>query len=204
MENSVKSFLGIDLSIRNTGLCFIPPKWDKTPDSLVCKNVVIDEKNVTSVGYERRLVEISRQVSEFIKKCMGVSRLHLYVALEEYAYSRRSRSSSSLAEIGGVVRAMIWQNYGVSTDLVSSGTARKNLMGKTRRKRKDDRVKGIKPLPIKSQVKNFLKNRSFFLKGWNNDIIDAFVVAYWSYCQIFNDNFFEPSFENELIMRRKK
>ena len=204
-ESQLKAFFGIDLSIRNTGICFIPPEWDKKPDSLICKNVIIDEKDVTGIGYERRLLGISEQINSFIKDCIGCRNIDIHVALEEYAYSRRSRSSSSLAEIGGVVRSMIWRDFKVSTHLVGSGTARKNLMGKTRRKRRDDAAKGIKPLPIKSQVKKFLKNRSFFVKGWNNDVIDAFVVAYWKYCQVFRgSNFFEPSFESELIMRRKK
>ena len=170
---SQESVIGLDLSIRNTGVCCVPAGWDHTMGSLF----------LTSFGAERdgaalgnphtlakleieRYLKISKGVVDFVKK-HDVK----HVAVERYAFSVKGSSSvTKLAELGGIVKSQLLLSCRVPGVPVSVGTARKHLTG------------GIKKGRPKEQVERFLKEVG--LRFDNMDEMDAFVIAYYWYCQV--------------------
>lgn len=192
--------LGIDASIKNTGLFVLPDCWDGGLESIIYKSIVVDASDgLTNMGYEFRLKFISDQVVEF-----AMDNNVDVIGLEQYAFSRFSRSSRPLAELGGVLRVRLFTDMDICTTMVEASAARKKLMGGYRGKRKTDSARGIKVLSIKKQLEKFLKNRRFFLDGWDDNIIDAFAIAHFLYCKMHKvPSFFEPAHNNELVEVRR-
>jgi hypothetical protein len=169
--------LGLDLSLRNTGMCRIPMDWDGKFSSLSfeeygSKRMVGPNNSVEEVSYDdiRRRNEISCKILRFA----GNGTKH--IAIEGYAFSRGKSGSASLtrlAELGGVVKSDIWSALGITSIPIPSTSARKTVFGTMRRKGK-----------VKDQVE-----KRFVMDGFvfpSHDIMDAFVVAYAHYCTIYN------------------
>ena len=111
--------LGLDLSLRNTGMCRVPMDWDGKLDSLSydeywSKRMVGPKSTAEEVSYDdiRRRNEISSRILRFA----GSDTKH--IAIEGYAFSRGKFGSASLtrlAELGGVVKSDIWSALGITS-----------------------------------------------------------------------------------------
>ena len=169
--------LGLDLSLRNTGMCRVPMDWDGKLDSLSydeywSKRMVGPKSTAEEVSYDdiRRRNEISSRILRFA----GSDTKH--IAIEGYAFSRGKFGSASLtrlAELGGVVKSELWSALGITPIPIPSTSARKTVFGTMKRKGK-----------VKDQIE-----KRFVMDGFvfpSHDIMDAFVVAYAYYCIIYN------------------
>ena len=200
MTTMKTSVLGLDLATRHSGLCFIPHDWDGTFASLLTLSVEYDLP-----GAMDELTKISRIVATAneILRFIDVNEPE-EIALENYAFSARSSSVTMQAEIGGIVKSQIYLALDRVPTVIPPASARKTLTGGLRGKRKEDRANGVKPLEAKKQVKVFLENRGFPFD--NEDVMDAFVVAYHQYVR-FNGVSPEIAFlplEESEVMRPYK
>jgi len=140
---------------------------------------------------------ISKQIVEFVKKHPSDR-----IVIEQYAFRKRSSTTTYLAELGGVVKSQLYlMKAAVPVEVVAS-TARKFLMGRIRGKRNSDKANGIVVPEVKEQVRMFLANRALQFKTL--DIMDAFVVAYYHYCDINEfECGFQPAVDGELVKKKK-
>jgi len=195
----LKSVLGMDLATRESGFCFIPAGWDGDFGAL----------KFDGVGYDLlgKIPERSKLHAMMNAAKVAIRMIRQYepdvLAVEDYAFSRQSSSTTMQAEIGGVVKSQILLGLDLVPGKVASTGARKFLTGGLRGKRKGDVEAGIKALPSKQQVKNFLNNRGMVFD--TDDQMDAFVVAYYTYCVVNEIQCrFTPIEEHEQIGRRRK
>jgi hypothetical protein len=173
--------VGLDLSLSNTGMCFVPPDWEGDVGSLVVasfkttrEKMAYGKPHVLARIDTERYLQIADKVIRFVKEC-GVRD----VAVEGYAYSPvrtkkgqpvQSSSMTKLAELGGVVKSQLLLSCQSPAVPVASNTARKFVTG------------GLKRGKQKQQIEQFLRERGIVFDNW--DIMDAFVVAYCWYGQI--------------------
>jgi len=172
------SVLGMDLAARHSGLCYIPKEWDGTQGGLICREIGYNLKGKLD---ERTKIQIMLNVAK-----TALAMVHEFkpdrVVVEDYAFSRQSSSTTMQAEIGGVVRSQIYLSTNITVEPLSVTGARKFLTGGLRGKRSADASRGIRCLGAKEQVKKFLANRGIVFD--TEDIMDAFVVAYYRYCKL--------------------
>jgi Holliday junction resolvasome RuvABC endonuclease subunit len=121
-----------------------------------------------------RYLEIANKVVGFVKR-MDVHD----VARENYRFSPmkdkqgkpiQSRSTTDLAELGGIVRSQLLLACGIPVVPIAPNTARKFVTG------------GLKKGKQKEQVSDFLRQRGLRFSNW--DEMDAFVIAYCFYGQV--------------------
>lgn len=171
--------VGLDLSLSRTGICYIPPEWGGTYDSLRFASIVTTRDKAAYGRADRvarleveRCLKIADRVVKFVKKHSAE-----HVAVERYAYSfsgsKNSPPSSSvtkLAELGGIVKSQLILSCRTPAVSVASNAARSELMG------------GMKKGKQKEQVQQFMKQKGFQFE--NLDEMDAFVVGYYWYCKL--------------------
>ncbi len=153
--------VGLDLSLTGAAACALPCPWDGD---------LLDVRMMPMAGYKltndasaterrERIISIRDAVLAF---CTKVQARRIWV--EDYAFSAPGRITM-LAELGGTVKIDLWENWGVSVETVRASQARKVLLQK---------------LPQKDS-KLFTKINVQKLGGpastWNEDQIDAFVIA---------------------------
>jgi len=176
------SVVGLDLSLANTGMCFIPAHWEGDMDSLrlmsirtTRKEAAYGKPHIIARLETERYLEIAERVVGFVKEvgCSGG------IVKENYAYSPvrsknghpvQSASVTRLAELGGVIRSQVLMACHTPVVSVAVNSARKFLTG------------GIKRGKQKEQVDRFLQGSGLRFNNW--DEMDAFVVAYYWYGKI--------------------
>jgi Holliday junction resolvasome RuvABC endonuclease subunit len=170
---TMEGVVGLDLSLSNSGMCYIPPNWNGRLDELAYK-AFGTVKSVGTHGSEaalavdesRRRLAIANKVVGFIRQA-GVN----HVAVEGYAFSRKNSASvTRLSELGGSVKDQVALGCRLPCIPVPSSSARKTVVGKLKRG---------KP---KEQVEALLKIHGIHFPS--DDIMDAFVVGYAHYCKI--------------------
>lgn len=176
--------VGVDLSLRNTGMCFIPYPWRGTYEE-VCYDEVSSKKKVSrndgaaaqAEDDLRRRLLIAEDVCRFIE-CLPDRPTCSFVEEYAFSFSRKGRagpgssSVTKLAELGGVVKDRMWRQHNQLCVPVPSSRARKIVVG---------------PLKIgskKEQVAIKLATQGFVFPSM--DIMDAFVVAYAGYCLTYS------------------
>lgn len=170
--------VGLDLSLKQTGVCYVPPGWCGNVDDLRVssiktkrgKDALGDLRVIASMEMERCL-EIAEFVIDFVRE-NGAS----HVAKEHYAMSPvrnkkgqpvQSASITRLAELNGVVLSQLLLACGIGVVPVVASSARKFVTG------------GLKRGNPKEQVDRFLQSHG--VRFCNQDEMDAFVVAYARY-----------------------
>lgn len=115
--------------------------------------------DATATDQRERIIAIRDSILDFCKLVQAKR-----VLVEDYAFSA-SGKITMLAELCGVVKIDLWENWGVSVEKIHASSARKVLLQK---------------LPQKDS-KLFVKVNVQKLGGqtatWTGDQIDAFVVA---------------------------
>lgn len=195
----ILSVLGIDLAPRHSGFCYIPPAWSGEMGELLCREVSygiplsLDERTKIQVMLNAAKVGLA-----MVSECSP----HIIV-VEDYAFSKHSSSTTMQAEIGGVVKSQIYLATNVTPEPIPSTRARSFMTGGLRGNRKGDAAAGIRALPAKKQVKAFLVNRGMAFE--TEDIMDAFVVAFYRYCDANGiPSMFAPIEEHEQVEHRVK
>lgn len=124
----VESVLGLDLSLRATGIAVVPVRWGlKWPR--VQTFVVGDalSKEATERDRYLRIDGIVMQVLDQVQRhrCKAV-------AIEQYAFSRSDSHSHELGELGGCVKRALFVN-GIDVHVYHANSSRK-LLGKAPQK----------------------------------------------------------------------
>ena len=178
--------IGLDLSLRQTGMCYIPEKWNFLHSSTVTKSIQT-EREKGAKGNPHVLARL--EVDRYLKVAKGIVdfvRVHgvQHVVIENYAYSRSGMSSSvvALAELGGVVKSQLVLACKAPAVSVAVNSARSFLTG------------GLKRGGQKAQVDVFLRSLDFRFD--NYDEMDAFVVAFYWYSKI-------NELDNPLLAQRR-
>lgn len=156
--------VGLDLSLRSTGLCALPVDWD------------FDLRNVKMgrTGYElrkdstpkeriERLAQIAHDVSVF---CVNAKAIR--IGQEEYAYGAGGSRALELAESGGAVKVDLLETLGLASYPVQASNARKVLLQHVPRLGKGK----TKPWVIAN-----VRRLGPIAETWTEDQCDAFVVA---------------------------
>lgn len=173
MSETQKGVVGLDLSLEKTGMCFVPPDWNGSRESLRTyffrtkrSEKTLGSARVAAALEMERQLKIADKVIQFVKSMMTYGDID--VAVENYAYSMHSASTTRLAELGGVIKSQVLLACKIPAVPISSGSARKFLTGGLKRGEKQ-----------KTQVEKFLRERN--IRFDTNDEMDAFAVAYYWY-----------------------
>lgn len=156
-----RSIIGLDLSLRSTAACWIPPGWEGDINAVIMTSVGQElTKEATNEQRIERILAIADHLVAFYLK-FGADAVYI----EEYAFAAISSRATELHELGGVVKLKLFEVCGFAPQPVTASTCRKTLLQK---------------LPKKDQ-KQFTEDNVRSLRGdalyWNGDMIDAFCVA---------------------------
>lgn len=176
---AMEGVVGLDLSLSNSGMCFIPPDWNGRLDELVYQAFGTKKGEGTrgneaalAVDESRRRLAIANKVVGFVRQTGA-----RHVAVEGYAFSFASKNKNQgsasitrLAELGGSVKDQIALGCRLPCIPIPSSSARKSVIGKLKRGK------------VKEQVEEFLRIQGIYFPS--NDIMDAFVVGYAHYCKV--------------------
>lgn len=153
--------VGLDLSLRAAAACSIPSDWNF--DWKRVRTAVFGESlsiNATARDHIKRMMRIASGVTKFCRDAGATS-----VFVESYAFGMRSSSSHGLAELGGVVKASLLSELGLSVDAVVASQARKTLLQRLPRK------------DIKKFVLRNARRLGEPVASWGDDEVDALVIA---------------------------
>jgi len=147
-KNNEQAIIGIDLSLSSTGISV------RNIDRYDFYNIKTSKK--TNI-YER-YIEISNKIIEIVKMYISLEPI---IYIEDYAFSRKSKSVHKLAELGGVVKTAIYSKLNVDFIAVPITSWKKKILGNGRLKKSE----------IKKRTE--LKFNMIFN---NQDICDAFCI----------------------------
>lgn len=133
----IKPVMGLDLSLSSAGVCLVSPRADGTgvdygtealvyaPDkSKMTKTASGKSKSLTIDQKVERLIWIRDQV-QVIAQQANIAGAYI----EDYAFSARSSSVTGLAELGGVVRVMLLEEFGITPIALTVSQCRKFVCG---------------------------------------------------------------------------
>lgn len=171
--------LGFDLSLSAPAACFAPAGW--RPGDWGALRLwtrafaTVPDDDIA--GQIERLVVVARAVHEQVVE-HGMGEPALVVAIEGYAFRKRSASVTKLAELGGVVRVRLLERWGVVPVVVPAAEARKYLLGKVPRSEQKVAVQAAlwragAPLSDKLVRRHGVRGVE---GGWTEDQCDAFCV----------------------------
>ena len=124
-----KIIIGIDPSLRSTGICIMKTSTDY-------ETHVIKPKELRGI---ERLDFIKRQIENIIKKYVGLtSDTELIVAIEDYGFCSVGRNFE-LGELGGVIKIFFYE-FGIpecNIRKVGIGTWKKEVVGNGRAKKEE-------------------------------------------------------------------
>jgi Holliday junction resolvasome RuvABC endonuclease subunit len=195
-----KSVLGIDLAPNHTGFCFIPSDWDGSFYTLRTVFVGFDsddeKKKMTPMEQVYRMSRIANTLASLVSRYKPD-----VIAMEGYAISIKSSSAHMLPEFGGALRLKIFEEFNVVIDTVTATAARRAVVGKIRRKRKADKIMGIKLINLKKRLMGYFERRGFLFN--KEDEADAFVIGMFKYMKVNSVKcHLDPITEDEQIEYR--
>lgn len=171
-----RGVVGLDLSMTNTGMCYIPHKWDGKYETLRTDSFGTKKSEMT---FGKRDLKTRDQLSRYIaiaNRVVGFVR-HVETdlfSIEDYAYSKARQGSASLTklgELGGAIKTQLFLAFRSVPAVIGSTSARNSVFGRLRRG------------DPKGQVRDILG--SFGVRFSNLDEMDAFVVGYAFYCEVY-------------------
>jgi hypothetical protein len=153
--------VGLDLSLTGAAACALPCPWDGDLSRVRMMPMAGYKltNDATVTDQRERIIDIRDRVLDFCKSVQAKR-----ITVEAYAFSA-SGKITMLAELCGVVKIDLWENWGVSVESVHASSARKLLLQK---------------LPARDSklfVKVNVQRLGGPALGWTMDQIDALVVA---------------------------
>ena len=156
--------IGLDLSLRGSAACRIPITWKQQIS--VPWVMTIGEKLTADANEEARVSRLSNISNDLIEFCwkhfQGISHKHRHIFLEDYAFAATGAHVRSIAELTGVVKWRLYEEFSIVVQVVAASRARKVLLQHLPRK------------DVKAYVTNNVRRLGV---TWNDDEIDAFVIA---------------------------
>lgn len=152
--------LGLDLSLTGTAGCVIPHDWD----------LDLARVRMVNAGYplpsDATLEEQTRRVERIVRTCAEAAAGASLVCCEDHAFGLAfTANANRVIEMTGAVKREIHRDLGIIVQPVSSTRARKCLLQQVPQKGSklftQRNVKRLGPIAL----------------AWNDDEIDAFVVA---------------------------
>ncbi len=160
--------VGLDLSTTGSAACALPCPWDgKIKGARQMKPAGYKLTNdATQTELRERIIAIRDPILAFCKEVQARK-----IMVEDYAFSA-SGKITMLAELAGNVKLDIWENWGVSVEVIAASSARKILLQKV--PQKDSKIfTAVNVRKLGGQTKD-----------WTVDQVDAFVVANACLCRI--------------------
>lgn len=158
--------LGVDISLRGTGLCLLPANWyaHGRPDWSVVKTDTIGyglKLDATENERAKRLLHIAGAVKLFARRYDAD-----HACIEQYAFRKREAHVRAIGEVGGCVRVGLYAER-VELHVATAAAVRSRLLGY---------------VPIgkhaKKPVRQFLKDLGAPFAD-DPDRCDAFALANW-------------------------
>ncbi len=156
--------IGMDLSLRSSGICIIPSGW--TPKDW--KSLRFAHygkplgKNASEKEHLLRMLGITSDLIDFAEEGSYLGITEVFV--EHYAFSKGNQPAAyRLRELGGIVKAEFLRFYGNAPQPIIATAARKITVGKLKRKNQ------------KKQAHAILAKMGMPKHG--PDELDAFIVA---------------------------
>lgn len=162
-----KTVLGLDLSLSSTGMCIISAGEQDKPFRFDTQTVAFKAKGATKSKSGRSASLTDQQKIErlmFIRDEVHAAIREFEVdevAIEGYAFSRHSSSVTGLAELGGVVRVEILEQFGIVPMTLTVSQCRAFIVGRGK--------------VTKKQAQDWLKEQD--LNFGSEDEGDAYVVG---------------------------
>lgn len=159
--------VGLDLSLTATGMCALPLDW----------SFALEEVKTSTCGYaldagatarERivRATEIADAVFDFCKAHQARA-----VYVENHAFGAGGARANETIEMTGIVKAKLFDDWGIVVEPVVASSARKTLLQKLPSPR------GQKRGALKAWVVANVRRLGGPALGWSEDEVDAFVCA---------------------------
>lgn len=184
-RRQVKHVVGIDPSVRRTGLVAVPADWRGDWSRVSSSTIGVPlQKDAGEEVRARRNGEIAREVIRFAERFRAKE-----VWIESYAYASAT-AAHTLGELGGVVRLELVR-AGIRPRVANMSTARKLLLGKVPRGRE----------AVADEVKRVVRDAGGELE--TDDERMAFVVANYALSLVKGADFFarRPGAELERLRR---
>lgn len=120
--------LGVDVSLRGTGLCLLPANWyaHGKPDWSVVKTTTIGyglTLDATENERAKRLLHIAGAVKLFARRYDAD-----HAIIEQYAFSKKGAHTRAIGEVGGCVRVGLFAER-VDLHVATSSEVRVRLLG---------------------------------------------------------------------------
>jgi len=151
--------LGIDLSLRATGLVVLADDWGQ--DWSRCVHQTLGYGLAKDAPEDTRIARLHSMAVAIALFAMQHRPSH--IAIEQYAFSRMASQAHALGELGGAVKAALWR-AGFPVRPVVAMSARKVVMG-------------VCPRNDAKRVTHLALYRMGAPKSWTGDELDAWVVA---------------------------
>lgn len=154
------SVVGLDLSLRASAAAAVAFNWDQKLVSVKTRTFGCELEDASSQRERiQRMVNIADGVLAFCKETQARA-----VYVEDHAFGMGGRSANQTIEMTGIVKARLFDDWGVVVVPVASASARKTLLQHL----------------VRSDVKKWVvKNVRRLGKEslhWSDDEIDAFVI----------------------------
>lgn len=120
--------LGVDISLRGTGLCLLPAGWfvHGRPDWSVVKTVTVGYGlglDVSENERAKRLLHIAGAVKLFARRYDAD-----HACIEQYAFAKREAHIRAVGEVGGCVRVGLYAEK-VELHVATAAQVRSRLLG---------------------------------------------------------------------------
>jgi Holliday junction resolvasome RuvABC endonuclease subunit len=164
MFHAEKAFVGLDLSLRSTGLCVLSSVG--APLRVASFGAPL-ERGSTHKQKIQRLSALTKRVLDeiepYAKEPNGVS-----IAIENYAFGARG-AQNDLGELHGCIKLQIYHVFGIVPLIVTASSCRKIVVGKGNTKKEDAFKYAVLAL-----------NDLGHLATINGDEADAYLIAEWN------------------------
>lgn len=154
--------VGLDLSLRASGVCALPTPWNQDMRLARVMHVGAElTKEATATMRIERMVRIANTIVAF---CRSVNAGRVFI--EDHAFGLSSTNNANQTiEMTGIVKAAIYTEIGSAVEPVHASRARKILLQQLPRK------------DIKKFAQANVKRLGGVVQSWSEDEIDSFVIA---------------------------
>jgi len=159
--------VGLDLSMRSTGVCLLPSGWSGDTNEVVFKNIETSTVEPGDSNRINRSCNIVNYIVDFIETTRMCDFTHGMIVGTESIHIGSGYNVIMLTKLHGAVELALWQQCGLPLHTVNVSSARKTL----RDGQPIDKGKGA----AKKQASRIVNET--FGKAVQPDCADAYVIA---------------------------